>query len=223
MKRFKAAIIGATGYGGAEMMRRLLRHPEVDLVRVSSPDHAGQPIGDVHLNLAGQTGLRFEQLDPEAAAEGCDIALLGLPADISMTAAPAVLDAGARVVDMSSAFRKTQTGLGHGPRYTFVYGLPELNRDAIRRARAVASPGCFATAMELALLPLARGHLLTGSVTVVGITGSSGSGVTPSSTTHHPMRALNLKSYRPLQHPQAPEVEATLRQAASPRRPGRRR
>jgi N-acetyl-gamma-glutamyl-phosphate reductase len=97
---------------------------------------------------------------------------------------------------------------------TFVYGLPELNRAAIKGARAVASPGCFATAIELALLPLARAGLLGGAIHVLGITGSSGSGVGPGAGTHHPVRAVNLKSYKPLLHQHTPEVEQTLRDAA---------
>src|SRR5439155_23459573 len=99
----------------------------------------------------------------------------------------------------------------------FVYGLPELNRDAIRGARAVASPGCFATTVELALMPLARAGLLRGPLHVLGITGSSGSGVVPSAGTHHPVRAVNLKSYKPLEHQHTPEITETLRGAAGER------
>ncbi|HEY3237617.1 MAG TPA: Asd/ArgC dimerization domain-containing protein, partial [Polyangiaceae bacterium] len=95
----------------------------------------------------------------------------------------------------------------------FVYGLPELNREQIRGARCVASPGCFATAVELALLPLARGGFLRGPVEAVGVTGSSGSGAAPSLTAHHPTRANNLRTYRPLEHAQAPEMELALREA----------
>jgi N-acetyl-gamma-glutamyl-phosphate reductase len=97
----------------------------------------------------------------------------------------------------------------------FVYGLPELNREAIRRARLVASPGCFATTIELALLPLARAGLLEGVVHVQGITGSSGSGVAPSPGTHHPVRAGNLRTYRPLEHQHVPEITETLAAAGA--------
>ncbi len=98
---------------------------------------------------------------------------------------------------------------------TFVYGLPELFREAIRGARYVASPGCFATTIELALLPLARAGLLAGSVEVVAITGSSGSGVAPSAGTHHPVRAVNLRTYKPLEHQHVPEIVQTLTQAGA--------
>jgi LysW-gamma-L-alpha-aminoadipyl-6-phosphate/LysW-L-glutamyl-5-phosphate reductase len=221
MDKFKAAIIGGSGYGGAEMIRRLLIHPRVELVRVASVDHVGQPLGAVHLNLTGRTALRFEDLPPGEAARGCDVALLGLPHKVSAQKAPEVLATGAKVVDMSGDFRLTDASLyeryygGKHPHPellgSFVYGLPELNREAIKKARAVASPGCFATTIILGLLPLARAGLLRGPIHTLGITGSSGSGVVPSAGTHHPVRAGNLKSYKPLEHQHTPEVEAALR------------
>src|SRR5438552_3058720 len=97
----------------------------------------------------------------------------------------------------------------------FVYGLPELNRERIRTARYVASPGCFATTIELALLPLARTGLLEGEIEVVGITGSSGSGIAPSAGTHHPTRVNNLKTYKPLDHQHIPEIAQTLADAGA--------
>src|SRR5690606_10725509 len=97
----------------------------------------------------------------------------------------------------------------------FVYGLPELYRERIRGAEYVASPGCFATTIQLGLLPLARAGLLAGSVHTVAVTGSSGSGVTPTATTHHPVRAGNLRTYRPLVHQHTPEIEHTLRAAGA--------
>jgi N-acetyl-gamma-glutamyl-phosphate/LysW-gamma-L-alpha-aminoadipyl-6-phosphate reductase len=225
MKRFKAAVIGGSGYGGAELIRRLLIHPEVELVRVASVDHVGEPLGAVHLSLAGRSPLKFEDLSPAAAAAGCDVALLGLPHKVSAHKAPEILAMGVRVVDMSGDFRlrdATAYERYYGARHphpqlldgTFIYGLPELNRRAIAAARAVASPGCFATTMALALMPLARAGLLRGPVHILGITGSSGSGVVPAAGTHHPVRSVNLKSYKPLEHQHVPEVEETLRAAA---------
>ena len=226
MKPFRAAVVGGSGYGGAEIIRRLLLHPEVDLARVASIDHVGEPLGAVHLSLTGRTALRFEDLSPAAAAAGCDVVLMGLPHKVSAQSVPAVLATGARVVDMSGDFRLRDAGAyarfygSPHPRPellgTFVYGLPELNRDAIRGARAVASPGCFATTVELALLPLARAGKLRGLVRVVGITGSSGSGVQQSAGTHHPVRAVNLKTYRVLDHQHTPEILETLAAAGAP-------
>src|SRR5262249_50290474 len=160
--------------------------------------------------------LRFENLPPAEAAAGCDVALLGLPHRVSAQQAPGILETGAKVVDMSGDFRLHDAavyerfyGAAHPhPELlgTFVYGLPELNRERIRAARAVASPGCFATTIELGLLPLARAGKLGGVVHVVGMTGSSGSGVAPSAGTHHATRAVNLKTYKVLEHQHTPEI-----------------
>lgn len=220
-KRFKAAIIGGSGYGGAEMARRLLMHPDVELVRVASIDHVGEPLGAVHPNLEGATDLVFEDLPPAEAVKGCDVALLALPHKVTAAKVPELVAAGVKIVDMSGDFRLRDAATYekfYGARHphpellgTFVYGLPELNRAAIERARYVASPGCFATNIELALLPLARAGLLDDAVVhVQGITGSSGSGIAPQAGTHHPSRAGNLKTYKPLEHQHVPEIVQTL-------------
>jgi len=195
-KRFKAAVIGATGYGGAELMRHLLAHPDVELARAVSIDFVGQPIASVHPNLEGRSDLRFENLSPGEAAQGMDVVFLGLPHGVSAAKVPEVMATGARIVDLSGDFRVRDPatyakyyGAAHPhpemlTRETFVYGLPEHYRERIRGAKYVASPGCFATTIELALLPLAAARVLAGPVEVVGITGSSGSGVAPSAGTH---------------------------------------
>jgi N-acetyl-gamma-glutamyl-phosphate/LysW-gamma-L-alpha-aminoadipyl-6-phosphate reductase len=226
-KRFKAAVIGGSGYGGGEIIRRLLLHPHVELARVASVDFVGEPLSAAHPNLEGLTDLTFEGLSPAEAAKGMDVVLLGLPHKVSATKMPELIASGARIVDLSGDFRLRDAALYK--RYyhaehpcperltdgTFVYGLPELNRERIRNARYVASPGCFATTIELALLPLARAGLLTGAVEVVGITGSSGSGVVPSAGTHHPVRAVNLRTYKPLDHQHVPEIAQTLSDAGA--------
>jgi LysW-gamma-L-alpha-aminoadipyl-6-phosphate/LysW-L-glutamyl-5-phosphate reductase len=225
-KRFKAAIIGGSGYGGAELARRLLMHPDVELVRVASIDHVGEPLGAVHPNLDGATDLVFEDLAPAAAAAGCDVALLALPHKVTAAKVPELIAAGVKIVDMSGDFRLRDAAAYekyYGARHphpellgTFVYGLPELNRAELKRARYVASPGCFATSIELALLPLARAGLLDrATVHVTGITGSSGSGITPGAGTHHPSRAGNLKTYKPLEHQHVPEIVQTLLDAGA--------
>jgi [amino group carrier protein]-6-phospho-L-2-aminoadipate/5-phospho-L-glutamate reductase len=226
-KRFKAAVIGGSGYGGAELIRRLLRHPDVELVRVASIDSVGEPLSAIHLNLEGQTRLTFEGVPPADAARGMDVVFLGLPHKVSAKSVPQLMQTGVRIVDLSGDFRlrdpaayEKYYGAQHPcpdelTRGTFVYGLPELFRDAIRNATYVASPGCFATTIELALLPLARAGLLTGPVEVVGITGSSGSGAAPSAGTHHPLRANNLRTYKPLEHQHIPEIVQTLSDAGA--------
>lgn len=225
MKRFKAAVIGGSGYGGGEMIRRLLLHPEVELVRVSSLDFVGEPLGAAHPNLEGLTDLRFESMPPEEAAKGVDVVLLGLPHKVSAEVVPKLMPSGVRIVDMSGDFRLKSADAyekHYGKKHPcpelfekFVYGLPELNRESIKQSRYVASPGCFATTIELGLLPLAKAGWLQGSIETVGITGSSGSGIVPSAGTHHPVRAGNLRTYKPLSHQHVPEIEETLAAAGA--------
>lgn len=226
MKRFKAAVLGGSGYGGAEMIRRLLIHPEVELVRVASVDFVGEPLGNAHPSLEGFSSLVFENLPPAKAVEGCGIALLGLPHKVAAQKVPELIAAGVKIVDMSGDFRLKDAAAYeryYGAKHPcperladFVYGLPEQNREAIRRARHVASPGCFATTVALGLLPLARAGLLVDKVVcTVGITGSSGAGVVPSPTTHHPARAGNLRTYKPLEHQHIPEIVQTLGEAGA--------
>ncbi len=225
-KRFKAAVIGGSGYGGGELIRRLLLHPDVELLRVASVDYVGEPLSAVHPNLEGRTDLRFEGISPAEAARGMDVVLLGLPHKVSATKMPELMATGARIIDLSGDFRLRDPQVYK--RYyhaehpcpdrlagTFVYGLPELHREALRGARYVASPGCFATTIELALLPLARAGLLEGAVEVVGITGSSGSGIAPAAGTHHPVRSVNLRTYKPLDHQHIPEITQTLGDAGA--------
>lgn len=224
-KPYKAAIIGGSGYGAGEMLRRLLLHPQVEVARVASIDFVGQPIEDAHPNLTGQSDLVFEDLPPRVAAAGCDVALLALPHKVTAAKVPELLEMGIRIVDMSGDFRLRDArayqqyyGVEHPhPELLgrFVYGLPELNRQAIQSAQCVASPGCFATTTELTLLPLARAGLLRSPVHVTAITGSSGSGAKPGAGTHHPVRAQTLRTYKPLVHQHTPEIVQTLEDAGA--------
>jgi len=222
---FKASIIGGTGYGGAELCRQLLQHPQVELTRVCAIDNVGRNLGEVHYNLAGHTDLTFENLPPEEAVAGVDVCFLGLPHKVSADIAPDLIGLGAKIIDLSGDFRLRDAEVyaryyhrAH-PRPdllgSFAYGLPELNREAIAAATEIASPGCFATAITVGLLPFARAGLLTEKVRTVACTGSSGSGAYAKAGTHHPLRAGNLKIYRPLDHQHRPEIEQTLRDAGA--------
>lgn len=223
-KRFKAAVIGGSGYGGGEMIRRLLHHPEVELARVASIDYVGQPLSAAHPNLEGRSDLVFEDLSPAEAADGMDVVLLGLPHKVAAHKVPEILPTGVRIVDLSGDFRLKNLAAYEQyyqphpcPEHLgkFVYGLPEVNRAAIQASRHVASPGCFATTIELGLLPLAKQGWLTGSVDTVAMTGSSGSGVAAKAGTHHPVRAVNIKTYKTLDHQHTPEILELLASAGA--------
>ncbi len=215
----RVAIIGGTGYGGAELIRLLHRHDGIELARVTSIDRIGEPLEAVHRNL-GRTGLRFEEIPPAQALAGMDVVFLALPHKVTASLAPVLMAASAKVIDLSgdfrlrdaSAYRRFYGQVHPHPEVlgAFVYGLPELHREAIATARCVASPGCFATTIALGLLPLARRGWLRGPVRTVAATGSSGSGAFASDGTHHPVRANNLKAYKVLDHQHTPEIEQTL-------------
>jgi LysW-gamma-L-alpha-aminoadipyl-6-phosphate/LysW-L-glutamyl-5-phosphate reductase len=220
--RPRVAIIGGTGYGGAELIRLLLPHPGVQLARVTSIDRVGEPLEAVHRNL-GKTGLVLENLPPEEAALGMDVVVLALPHKITAGLAPVLAGLSAKVIDLSGDFRLRDAaayqrfyGVVHPHPDTlgsFVYGLPELFRDRIASATRVASPGCFATTIALGVLPLAKAGLLRGPIRTVAATGSSGSGAYPSDGTHHPVRVSNLRNYKVLDHQHTPEIEQTLADA----------
>jgi len=218
----RVAIIGGTGYGGAELIRLLQRHDGIELVRVTSIDRVGEPLEAVHRNL-GRTGLRFEEMPVDQATIGVDVVFLALPHKVTAALAPVLAQTPAKVIDLSGDFRlrnpaayKAFYGQTHPhPEAlgSFVYGLPELHREAIAQARCVASPGCFATTIALGLLPLCRRGWLHGAVRTVAATGSSGSGAYASDGTHHPTRSNNLKTYKVLDHQHTPEIEQTLADA----------
>ncbi len=223
--RTRVAVIGATGYGGAELLRHLLWHPAVEVTRLVAKDHVGQRIDRVVLSLSGMTDLVVEDVAPAAVAPDADLAFLALPHRVSGRIACEYEALGLRVIDLSGDMRLLDAD-AHARYYgvehplpdrlgTFVYGMPELSRAKLRGATCVCSPGCFATAVTLALLPWARAGLLTGRVRVCAMTGSSGSGANASKTTHHPLRAGTLRAYKPLVHQHTPEIVQNLRLAGA--------
>lgn len=223
MSRARVAILGANGFGGSELLRHLLFHPEVEVRYASSRRLAGKPVWEELPNLRGATDLRFCPFEPARIAGDCDILFSALPH--GGVAARAVAEAvGAhpalRVIDLSGDFRLQDPGLyaryyGGAHAATdlvsrFVYGLPEFFGREIAQARFVANPGCFATATLLAALPLARAGLLSGWVVVDAQTGSTGLGAAPTPRGHHPLRSDNLRAYQMLAHRHMPEVLAAV-------------
>jgi N-acetyl-gamma-glutamyl-phosphate reductase len=218
--KLKIAIFGGSGYGGAELLRILLLHPNAEIALVTANEHAGKAAGEVHRNLLGLTDLQFAKApeDLESLTD-IDCIFLALPHGQAMEIAPK-LPASARVIDLSGDFRLRDAGsfaAHYGREHTametqtqFVYGLTETNREVIRTAQRVANPGCFATATLLGLAPLVANNVLNGRVIVDAKTGSSGSGAKPASNTHHPERSNAFYAYKPFTHQHVPEIEQEL-------------
>lgn len=200
----KAGIIGGAGYTGGELIRLLVNHPEVSIRFVHSKSNAGNPIHKIHADLLGDTDLHFTgDLDLNVdvlflcAGHGEGRKFLqevNIPEHI-------------RIIDLSNDFRLNESSV-IGDR-EFVYGLPELNREAIRKAQNIANPGCFATCIQLGLLPLAKAGLLD-QVHVTGITGSTGAGQSLAQTSHFSWRANNIQAYKTLTHQHLGEIGESL-------------
>ncbi len=220
MTRKKVAIFGGSGYGGSELLRILLFHPNVQIEFVTANEHAGKPVEEVHKNLKGFTDLSFVPAPADmSVVNGLDLVFFALPHGQALNLIPSLPD-GVKVVDLSGDFRiddaevfKRFYKLDHagGIQSRFVYGLTETNRDAIREAEFIANPGCFATATLLALAPMVKSGLLNGKVIVDAKTGSSGSGAKPAANTHHPQRMNSFYAYKPFSHQHVPEIEQHLR------------
>ena len=219
-QRIKIAIFGGSGYGGSELLRILLFHPNVEIVLVTANEQAGKLVGEVHKNLNGLTDLRFEQMPELSKLDGLDAAFFALPHGQALNLIPS-LPPNVKAIDLSGDFRiddpqvfKQFYNLERDNaelQNSFVYGLTETNREAIRSARYIANPGCFATATLLALAPAVKSGLLTGKIIVDAKTGSSGSGAKAAANTHHPQRMNSFYAYKPFQHQHIPEIEQHLR------------
>jgi len=195
----KAGIIGGAGYTGGELIRLLTHHPEAEIAFVQSRSQAGKGLAEVHQDLLGETDLKFSS----EISFDIDVLFLcmGHGASTEFFAENEV-PAGVKVVDLSQDYRMDESK---------VYGLPELNKEDIKGADFVANPGCFATAIQLALLPLAHNGTLK-EVHLSGITGSTGAGVKPSTTTHFSWREGNMSTYKAFEHQHMAEVTRSLMQ-----------
>lgn len=220
-EKIKIAIFGGSGYGGSELLRILLFHPNAEIVLVTGSEHAGKAVGDVHKNLSGLTELRFEKSPADLSKlENIDVAFFALPHGQALNLIPNLLPH-IKVIDLSGDFRindadvfKQFYNLVHTAldmQRKFVYGLTETNREAIKTANYIANPGCFATATLLALAPMVKSGLLTGKIIVDAKTGSSGSGAKAAANTHHPQRMNSFYAYKPFAHQHVPEIEQHLK------------
>ena len=220
MNKIKVAIFGGSGYGGSELLRISLSHPHVEIALVTANEHADKAVSAVHKNLYGLTDLRFETAPEDLSTlENFDCVFFALPHGQAMTLA-LQLPANVKAIDLSGDFRLRdaasfqrhykQEHSAMDLQREFVYGLTETNREAIKQARLIANPGCFATATLLGLAPLVAKSLLTGRVVVDAKTGSSGSGAKAAANTHHPQRMNSFYAYKPFVHQHVPEIEQHL-------------
>src|ERR671912_1459661 len=219
--KIRVGIFGGSGYGGAELLRVLLFHPHAEVELVTANEHAGKAVGEVHKNLYGLTDLSFVKAPEDFESLGeLDCVFLALPHGQALEIAPRLPES-VKVVDLSGDFRldsAEEFAAHYGREHTagelqreFVYGLTEVNREQIKRARLISNPGCFATATLLGLAPLVAAGLIDGRVVVDAKTGSSGSGAKPAANTHHPQRSNSFYAYKPFAHQHVPEIEQALR------------
>jgi len=199
MKKIKIGIIGGAGYTGGELLRILIHHPEAEIVYVNSKSQAGKPVYNTHTDLLGDTDLTFS----DELHTNVDVIFLcsGHGESKKFLVAHPEFNA-VKIVDLSTDFRDQSEG--------FVYGLAELQRDKIRRANHVANPGCFATSIELALLPLAQAGLIHDDVHVSAVTGSTGAGQSLSPTGHFSWRSNNISIYKAFTHQHLTEIDMVI-------------
>jgi N-acetyl-gamma-glutamyl-phosphate reductase len=208
MKKIRVGITGGAGYTGGELIRILLQHPFAELVFVQSKSNAGQPLSSVHHDLAGETELHFS----EGISENIDVLFLCVGhGEAKKYLKENPLNPAIHIIDLSQDFRLVSHNQADGSDKPFVYGLPELNRKEIKQAFHIANPGCFATAIQLGLLPIAERGGLT-EVYLNGITGSTGAGQSLNATSHFSWRANNIQAYKTLTHQHLAEVNQSLQQ-----------
>lgn len=200
----KAGIIGGAGYTAGELIRILLNHPQVELVFVNSTSNAGNKLTDVHGGLLGETDMSFTDQLPY---DKIDVLFFCTAHGDTKK----FLDANdipnhLKIIDLSTDYRHKSVG------NKFIYGLPELNKEEIKQSSYVANPGCFATAIQLGLLPLAKANKLTSEIHVNAITGSTGAGVKPSATSHFSWRENNISVYKAFEHQHLTEIKQSLNQ-----------
>jgi N-acetyl-gamma-glutamyl-phosphate reductase len=204
--RIKAGIVGGAGYTGGELIRILLNHPDATIAFVQSNSNAGKPLHAVHGDLIGETNIIFAS----AISQDIDVLFLCVGhGDAKKFLVENEVDERIKVIDLSQDFRLAHNAF-IGNR-NFVYGLPELNKEQIQAANNIANPGCFATALQLGLLPLAKAGLLQ-EIYTTGITGSTGAGQGLNTTTHFSWRANNIQAYKTLEHQHLYEIGQSLNQ-----------
>ena len=210
MKQIKAGIIGGAGYTGGELIRLLINHPQANIEFIHSKSNAGNYIYKVHQDLIGETDLKFS----DSLNDDIDVLFLCLGhGDSKKFLSENNIALTIKIIDLANDFRLTQSS--QLKTRSFTYGLPELKKQQIQSAHNIANPGCFATAIQLGLLPLAKAGLLD-EVYTTGITGSTGAGQSLTSTSHFSWRANNIQAYKTLTHQHLGEIIQSLNQVTAP-------
>ncbi len=222
----RIGIIGGTGYVGGELLRILLMHPQVELTMVTSRQSAGEYVFNSHPNLRGITQLKFVPMDIAELQKNCDLVFTATPHGGSVNLVPKLLEAGLKVIDMSADYRlknpadyETYYGWKHAHPELLkeaAYGLPELHREEIKKARVVGCPGCMATATILALVPIVKAGLVEKNHLIADLkVGSSGGGSKPTLASHHPERFGGVRPYQVVGHRHIAEVEQEVSAVSS--------
>ncbi len=200
----KVGIIGGAGYTAGELIRLLINHPDVEIVFINSSSNAGNKITDIHEGLYGEIDMVFTD---ELPLDKIDLLYFCTAhGDTRKFMESHTLPENLKVIDLSMDYRIASD------EHDFIYGLPELNRRRICQSKHVANPGCFATCIQMGLLPLAKNLLLNGDVSVNAITGSTGAGVKPGATSHFSWRNNNMSIYKPFSHQHVPEIKQSIKQ-----------
>lgn len=216
----KVSILGATGYAGAELVKLILQHPNATLTHITSESHTGQALADVYPHMRGITDLTLESMDNlEAIAKDSDFIFIALPHGHAMAVGKALSDTPVKIIDLGADYRFSDTKVYEAwyhvphthPGAPSVYGLAELNREAIKSAKIIGNAGCYTTASILALAPLVKNHMIqTNSIIIDAKSGTSGAGRSAKLDTHYPEFYDAFKAYGVATHRHTPEIEAAL-------------
>lgn len=216
----KVSILGATGYAGAELVKLILQHPNATLTHITSESHTGQALADVYPHMRGITDLTLESMDNlEAIAKDSDFIFIALPHGHAMAVGKALVDTPVKIIDLGADYRFSDTKVYEAwyhvphthPGAPSVYGLAELNREAIKSAKIIGNAGCYTTASILALAPLVKNHMIqTNSIIIDAKSGTSGAGRSAKLDTHYPEFYDAFKAYGVATHRHTPEIEAAL-------------
>ncbi len=218
----KAAVVGASGYAGVELFRLLAGHPEVKLAGAYDIRNVGKRVSEIHPNLRGIVELKIAEPNYAKIGKQVDVIFVATPHRVAMKFVPKLLEGKARVIDLSADYRFDDIKVyeqyytkHESPGIKRVYGLPELHRAKIKRARLVATPGCYPTAAILSVAPLVKRRLIDPNHIIIDAkTGTSGAGAAPGEVTHHPVIGANILAYAATTHRHSPEIDQELSKLA---------